>query len=158
MKDINRTLLTAVIVLSAIVLLGLGYFIGTLSGSSKTEITEEATEEVAAEAGQEVAAAAEEKQEKTYGYYPSFYVKRIYYSVPASEGYYTVNVYTDGATKFVDSNTDCRWLKEEDLGEGGKQFKVKANRDKESRKGQVFLYDNKGRKIALHVTQKGKND
>lgn len=153
-NNINRVLLGLVIGLSALLLVGVGLGIG-YAVFAPEKVSVEVDEQPAVE---EEEVAKEQPQEKTYGYYPSFYVKRISYTVSAEEGSHSITVYTDGATKFVDANTDSRWLEEEKLGKGGKEFRVKKNRDDQSRKGKLFLYDNKGRKITITVTQKGKDD
>lgn len=101
----------------------------------------------------------EKKQEKTYGYYPSFYVKRQNFTVSHEDDDHTLIVYTDGSTKCVKAYTNKNWLEEEDLGRrGGNYFHVKRNRDEDSRSGELYLFDDKGRKITIYVTQKGDPD
>lgn len=196
-NDLNKTLLYAVIGLSAVVLLGIGVLVGTLLSSKgataeeivetpSTEIeTEQAEEEtidasaamqaseearqeaekaaeaarIAAEAEAAKIAAREAAQdavkEKTYGFYPSFYVKKTSYTVSHEEGMHPIAIYTDRNTKVKRAWTDSRWLEEEDIEDGDYRFHVKENDDEDSRSGKLFIKDDKGRMITIYVRQRG---
>lgn len=181
-NDLNKKLLYAVIGLSAVVLLGVGVLIGiaitptspkveivseseeALDEQSSEEMPDAATQPVAETAAQyaqqPVQPAAEQtqpvaKREKTYGYYPSFYVKRTSYTVPHYEGMHYIDIHTDGSTRVKKAWTDKRWLEEEDIEDGDYRFHVKENDDRESRTGTLYLKDNYGRTIQIRVTQRG---
>lgn len=159
--DTNSQLKIAVAGLSAALLLVVGILVGMAIGrggsssSEKVKTSKKAAIEAEAQAEEEVVVEEKKVEEKTYGYYPSFYMKNIYFLVSAEEGDHSVYVYTDGITKVVDANTNCRWLEESKLGKGGTTFHVKKNKDGKKRVGQLYLYDNKGRKITVYVTQRG---
>lgn len=159
--QINKTLLTAVIALSAIVLVGLGVGIGLLAGKGDKQDKQEievTQEEIAQEEIVDDAIEVKEEpkvEEKTYGHYPSFYVKKNSYWVNYEDAMHTVRIYTDSKTEVVDSYTNTRWLEEEKIGKGGSEFHVKENNEKESRKGVLTIKDNKGRTINIYVTQGG---
>lgn len=101
----------------------------------------------------EEAVAPKKDEEKTYGYYPTFYVKRAYYTVSGADADHTLQVY--GTSRVAKAWTDSRWLEEEKLEKGGNKFHVKENKDHETRKGKLFLQDESGRKITINVTQRG---
>lgn len=150
MEKINRTLLIAVIALSAVVLVGIGLGLGVLIGKGGSQKAAEPETEV-----KEEVEVKETVEEKTYGFYPSFYVKKNYYWVNCDDAMHSIRIYTDGSVKVVESWTDTRWLEEEEIGEGGNQFHVKKNKDSASRKGILTIKDSKGRKINIYVTQGG---
>lgn len=163
----NKNLKIAVGVLALLLVALLGYIIGhhSSANAAKAHIQEIATATAAETAAsvqetvtsaQEAAAPAQTKEEKTYGYYPSFYVKRIYYTVDAADDHYTIRVYSNDETTIRKAYTNCSWLEEERIERGGDVFHVKKNRDNVSRKGELYLIDNKGRKITIYVTQRGK--
>ncbi len=165
--QINKTLLIAVIALSAVVLVGLGLGIGLLAGKGgnqdkkarqEIEVTQEEIVEPEIVEPEETIEVKEEPkvEEKTYGHYPSFYVKRNAYWVNCEDAMHSIRIYTDSKTEVVDSYTDTRWLEEEKIGKGGSEFHVKENKEKESRKGILTIKDNKGRTINIYVTQGGK--
>lgn len=144
---------------AACCLLG-GVLVGVLMRPSshetkmQTAIEEEvAIEEPAVEAEPEPEV-AKQAEEKTYGFYPSFYVKRQYYTVSGAEADHTLRVYTNGEARLVKAWTDSRWLEEEKLEKGGTYFHVKENKDHETRKGKLFLKDDRGRQITIYVTQR----
>lgn len=206
-NDLNKTLLYAVIGLSAVVLLGIGVLIGvlasprgttneaatenviddadaeqleenTLNASEAMQQAEEPTSEeleaklkeelaaaeaarIAAEAAQKEAEAAkaaaktESVREKTYGFYPSFYVKKTSYTVSHEDAMHPIAIYTDRNTKIKRAWTDSRWLEEEDIDDGDYRFHVKENDDDDPRSGKLFIKDDKGRIITIFVTQRG---
>lgn len=167
-SNTNKTLLIAVIVLAALLVLILGVGLGMLMGKSDSktaEVAEPGIEQLAATdlaataATAAIAADAPAKEEKKepehYGFYPSFYVNRLYYTVSYQKGDHTLRYYTDGFCKVKDAWTDSRWLDEEDLDHGGYEFSVKENKNSGSRKGRIFLKDDQDRVITVYVTQTG---
>lgn len=146
--------------LAAACCLLVGILIGILIArpfAGKTVAEKEAVDTVSVES--ETVKPVEEKkveEEKTYGYYPTFYVKRLYYSVSASEGDHTIKVYTDGSAHIAKAVTNTRWLEEAKLERGGNFFHVKENKESESRKGELYIQDEQGRKITIYVTQRGR--
>lgn len=143
---------------AACCLLG-GILVGVLVGRPSTKVVSEPKEQVAPveeiteEPVVEEVAVEKKTEEKTYGFYPSFYVKRTYYSVSAAEANHPLAVY---GGKVAKAWTDCRWLEEEKLERGGTHFHVKENKDRETRKGHLFIQDESGRKITISVSQRGK--
>lgn len=150
----NKNLKIAVAVLALLLAGAVGYIVGHSTSTPSSEaVQDEAAAAVAEEAAQPQ---AQTQEEKTYGYYPSFYVKKLYYTVDAAERDYSIRIYTDSKTELKKARTNCKWLEEDDLEDGGKTFHVKKNKDSEKRKGELYLVDNKDRKITIYVTQKGK--
>ncbi len=92
----------------------------------------------------------------TYGYYPTFYVLETVYTIPASGGYYGIDIYGDGSVYINKAWTNKNWLEEENIENGGRCFHVKSNPSHYSRYGQLYITDSWGRKITIHVNQKGK--
>lgn len=135
-----------------------GVLIGVLVAHPSSGKTSVAEEVVVAEPIVEQPTEPETKveEEKTYGFYPSFYVKRQYYTVSSSDADHTLIVYTNGSTQIARAWTDSRWLEEEKLERGGTYFHVKKNKDSDSRKGKLYLQDDRGRKITIYVTQRGR--
>lgn len=156
----KKNLIIIVLAVVCCVLAGslIGVLVSRSSGESasaeKEQVLEEQTHEVLMAEESEVA--QEAKEEKTYGYYPSFYVKTQWYTVSSEDQDHTIYVYTDGTNKVKKAWTDCKWLEEEKLEKGGNYFHVKANKDRDQRKGKLFLQDEKGRKITIYVTQRGR--
>lgn len=153
--DSNSRLKLVIGVLAVTLAVALGLIIGILigrGGSPKAEVPE--VEEVQNEPVVEEVKPAK-VEEKTYGYFPSFYMKKIYYTVPADEDEYKITYYLDSDTKIDDAYTDCRWLDEGKIGKGGNMFEVDENKTGKTRKGKLFIIDDKGRKITVYVTQKG---
>lgn len=148
----NKNLKIVIAVLALLLAGAVGYIVGHSTSNPVSETAPEA----AAVAEEEAQAPAQVKEEKTYGYYPSFYVKKLYYTVDAAEGDHSIRIYTDSKTELKKARTNCKWLEEDDLEDGGKTFHVKKNKDSEKRKGELYLVDNKDRKITIYVTQKGK--
>lgn len=154
--DSNAKMKTALFAMGALWVVTLvfvaGFFIGKHAGNPSPKEEAVAEEEVVEE--EAPAVVEQKKEETTFGYYPSFYMKNIYYLVSAEEGEYPVYVFTDGATKVVDAYTNTKWLEEERIGKGGNMFHVKKNKDDQKRVGQLIIKDNKGRTITVYVTQK----
>lgn len=152
--DSNSKLKLAVATMAVLLCLATGIIIGFFVGSAHHG--EKSSSETVLEATEDVAAPVEKQkeEEKIYGYYPSFYMKNIYFTVSGNEGDHRIKYYLDSETRIAKAYTDCRWLEEADLEDGGSFFHVKKNKDDETRKGKLFLIDNKGRKITIYVTQR----
>lgn len=147
-----------IIGLAAACCLLVGLLVGVIVARPKATKHAPATENVFADAddfqAEEEQAPATKKtsEEKTYGFYPSFYVKKAYYTVSGADADHTLQVY--GTSRVAKAWTDSRWLEEEKLEKGGNYFHVKENKDHETRKGKLFLQDESGRKITIYVTQR----
>lgn len=161
----NKTLKIVVAALAILLAIAVGYIAGhsfskpAAEAPAPQEPEVAAVEEVAAPAApvavEKPAAPAQVQEEKTYGYYPSFYVKKLYYTVDADDDNHSIRIYMDSNTSIKKAYTNCKWLEEDNIERGGKTFHVKRNKDSESRKGQLILVDNRDRKITIYVTQTG---